>query len=252
VPSTGRGAAGAHGAVLDQKAGASAPLLFYLRHFPVELAGLRGVFVARLRKGNFLPPEPSSAARGTRQRKTQNGHQRALLLKKLPHGRKSGATAPNSAGASLRPPCLPQPFAGPSCRATLAGLSSKPKMRRSVNIVPAKPHPANLPISILMDKMVTHIPKNKITIEKQVGWLHPHLLLVELSKRNDASHSVGVPYRMHNGLSQLQTGRAKCTLPSSLPPPPFHSVNPSLSLHHSVTPPPSRAWLAGGPRELCC
>jgi hypothetical protein len=29
--------------VLDLKAGASAPPLFGLRHFPVELAGLRGV-----------------------------------------------------------------------------------------------------------------------------------------------------------------------------------------------------------------
>ena len=45
---------GGHGAVLDLEAGASAPPLFGLRYFLVELAGLRGVFVARLPRGNFF------------------------------------------------------------------------------------------------------------------------------------------------------------------------------------------------------
>jgi hypothetical protein len=44
----------AHEVALDLKAGTSAPPLFGLRHFPVELAGLRSVFVARLRRGNFF------------------------------------------------------------------------------------------------------------------------------------------------------------------------------------------------------
>jgi hypothetical protein len=60
---------GARRVVLDLKAGAGAPPLFGLRHFPVELAGLRGVFVARLRRGDFFvctssssfwPPEPKA------------------------------------------------------------------------------------------------------------------------------------------------------------------------------------------------
>jgi hypothetical protein len=67
-----REAGGAHGVVLDLKAGASAPPLFGLRHFQVELAGLRGVFVARLRRGNFFvctsgsffwTPEPSRSVK---------------------------------------------------------------------------------------------------------------------------------------------------------------------------------------------
>jgi hypothetical protein len=63
---------GAHGGVRDLKAGASAPPLFGLRHFPVELAGPRSAFVARLRRGKFFvctsgsffwPPEPSRSAK---------------------------------------------------------------------------------------------------------------------------------------------------------------------------------------------
>jgi hypothetical protein len=37
-----------YGVALNQKTGDSAPPLFGLRRFPVELAGLHGVFVARL------------------------------------------------------------------------------------------------------------------------------------------------------------------------------------------------------------
>jgi hypothetical protein len=44
----------AHGAVLDSKVGPSAPPLFDLRHFLVELAGLRGIFVTRLRRVDFF------------------------------------------------------------------------------------------------------------------------------------------------------------------------------------------------------
>jgi hypothetical protein len=88
-------AGGTHGVVLDLKAGASAPPLFGLRHFPVELAGLRGVFMARLRRGNFfvytsgrffLPPEPSRSAKWA--------SACPLLLKTF------ALAAPNSAGAS--------------------------------------------------------------------------------------------------------------------------------------------------------
>jgi hypothetical protein len=68
---------GAHGVALDSKVGPSAPPLFGLRHFPVELVGLRGVFVARLRRGNFSCALPVAFFSHPNQAAVKNGHQRA-------------------------------------------------------------------------------------------------------------------------------------------------------------------------------
>jgi hypothetical protein len=88
---------GAHGVALNQKAGASAPPLFGLRHFPVELAGLRGVFVARLRRGNFLVCTSSSFFGLPVPSKLQCGPMRPLLKKNSPPG------------GSPPPPPIPKP-----------------------------------------------------------------------------------------------------------------------------------------------
>jgi hypothetical protein len=95
--------------VIDLKAGASAPPLFGLRHFSVELAGVRGVFVARLRRDNLFVCTSGSFFGYPNQAAVKNGHQRAPF---------PGLPPRTPLGLRSRPPlCLPQPFSGPIYRA---------------------------------------------------------------------------------------------------------------------------------------
>ena len=137
------------GVALESKTGASAPPPFFgLRHFPVELAGLRGVFVARLRRGNYSvctsrsffwpPPEPEPS------RSSANGHQRApFCLKVTPCVAKFLGLPPQTPLGSLVCPSLfralppPTDCAAPCVRsATLvAPFFNKKSAARSSNLV---------------------------------------------------------------------------------------------------------------------
>ena len=74
---------GAHGVVLDLKAGTSAPPLFGPRHFPVELAGLLAFLWCVCKGATFSCALPVAFFGHPNQAAVQNGHRRPPSVKKI-------------------------------------------------------------------------------------------------------------------------------------------------------------------------
>ena len=93
-------------------AGAAPPPLFGLRDFPVELAGLHCVFVARLRRRNFFIFAFFYIILGRRLRFSAEKRVASALWSRNP-----GVAAPDPVGAPLRPRprwgCAPNPLVSP-------------------------------------------------------------------------------------------------------------------------------------------